>query len=121
MKKIILLVFFIAGCETTNNVSNNIPNNIYGGTYRFDGPGEFSDFANSRYQCAQETMTRRSSSSAAVMNNSNVGIGNGAAASSSTAMPSCSMFNACLAAKGFFRNPNGKFDASSIGVKCFPD
>lgn len=92
--------FLLAGCGT-------VP---YGGTYKFSGPGNFQEFARARYQCVQETAARQEHGYA------NRQYGN--AAVNSTVMPNCSAFSACLAAKGYFRNPNGNLDASSIIVDC---
>ncbi len=80
----------------------------YGGTLRFDGPGTFQDFAQVRFQCAQETSRRVSGSF----------INQYGGSSSSNVIPNCSTFNACLAAKGYYRNPNGRLDASGIQVNC---
>ena len=80
----------------------------YGGTLRFTGPGTFQDFANTRYQCAQETSRRVGGAY----------INQYGGSSSSNVVPSCSVFAACLAAKGYYKNPNGNFDASSISVEC---
>ena len=82
----------------------------YGGTYRFDGPGTFQNFAQARYECAQETSQRVSGGFV----NQYGGV------ASSRVMPSCSAFNACLAARGYYRNPNGRLDASSMVVSCSP-
>jgi len=75
---------------------------------KFDGPGSFQDFANVRYQCIQETSARTSSGSANQYG----------AYTTSAVMPSCSAFQACLASKGYYAQPNGKFDSASIPVKC---
>jgi len=80
----------------------------YGGTFRFDGPGTFQDFAQARYQCTQETSRRVSGAY----------VNQYGGSSSSNVMPSCSAFSACLAAKGYYRNPNGRLDASAIRVDC---
>jgi len=80
----------------------------YGGTLKFTGPGTFQEFAQARYQCAQETAAPQGG---AVVNRY------GGAASTSV-VPNCSAFSACLAAKGYFRNPNGNLDASSIPIDC---
>ena len=75
---------------------------------KFDGPGSFQDFANARYQCLQQTSARVDG-----------GFANqyGGALSSSV-MPSCSAFSACLASKGYYQSQNGRHDASSISVRC---
>ena len=71
---------------------------------KYNGPGTFQDLANARYQCLHETSERQ--------------IDDVAAASTSTVMPTCSHFQACLAAKGYYEDPNGKFDASGIKIRC---
>ena len=91
----LLSILSLAGC-------------IHGGTYRFTGPGSFQDFATVRYQCLQETKTR---TSGAFVNQYG-------GAASSDVTPSCTAFDACLASKGYYRNPNGTFDASSIPITC---
>ena len=111
MRKIALVMLvFMAGCESGPS------------TMRFEGPGDFNAFLNARYQCARETTVRFSSGvavgSASV--NSVSGTGSSTASSSSAELPSCSMLDACLAAKGYFRNPNGRLDASSVGIRCMP-
>jgi hypothetical protein len=80
----------------------------YSGTYRFTGPGTFQDFANTRYQCAQETSRRVGGAY----------VNQYGGSSSTNVIPSCSTFRACLAAKGYYPNPNGNLDASSIIVEC---
>jgi hypothetical protein len=77
-------------------------------TLRFSGPGEFQDFAKARYQCLQETKTVASGAF----------INQFGGASTTNVAPSCSSFDACLAAKGYYRNPNGNLDASSIPINC---
>ena len=103
MKNIFLLfsVFILTGCADMAPAP-------YKGTYRFTGPGTFQEFAQTRYQCLQETKARVSS-----------GFANeyGASAGSSV-MPSCSAIDACMAAKGYYRDPNGSLDASSIVISC---
>ena len=81
---------------------------VHGGTYKFSGPGDFQQFAQVRYQCLQETSVRQSG---AFVNSSG-------GAATSTVTPNCSAFDACLAAKGYYRNPNGNLDASSIPISC---
>ena len=80
----------------------------YSGTYRFSGPGTFQEFANTRYQCAQETARRVGGAY----------VNQYGGTSSSNVIPSCSSFRACLAAKGYYADPNGNLDASSIRVEC---
>jgi hypothetical protein len=79
---------------------------------KYNGPGTFQDLANARYQCLQETSEEQSGSAASINKYG------GAASSTSTVMPTCSHFQACLAAKGYYEDPNGKFDASGIKIKC---
>jgi hypothetical protein len=103
MKNLFLLVcvFVLSGCADMAPAP-------YKGTYRFSGPGTFQEFAQVRYQCLQETKARVSS-----------GFANEFGASAgSTVKPSCSAFAACLAAKGYYNDPNGNLDASSIIVDC---
>ncbi len=100
MKTVLALIlsFVIAGCA-----------GIQGGTFRYSGPGVFQDFAQARYQCIQESRKRVSG---AFLNqyggssSSNVGV-------------DCNVMDACLGAKGYFRNPNGNHDASVIPVQCY--
>ena len=86
------------------------PIQAYGGTFMWDGPGSYQDFATVRYQCAQETSARVSG--AAVSQYGGV--------SGSSVRPSCSTFHACLASRGYFKNTLGRFDASSIAIACQP-
>jgi hypothetical protein len=64
--------------------------------YRYTGPTNSSqqDFMNIRYQCLRETQQRVSGAF----------VNQYGGASSSTVMPTCSAFNACLASKGFYRS-----------------
>ena len=96
---VVLLSIFslLSGCQT-----------VHGGTFRFNGPGTFQEFATARYQCAQETAQR---SSGAYVNQY------GGSASSSV-RPNCTTLSACLAAKGYYRDRNGRLDASSIPIEC---
>lgn len=87
----------IAGCDTP-----------YGGHYRYEGPGNFQEFANARYECAR---VNQSYSSTAYVHG-RLGTASGSVA------PSCSVFNACLASKGYYLNPNGRLDASRIAISC---
>ena len=75
---------------------------------RYDGPGSFQDFANARYQCVRET-------SAPVSFTLVNPYGGG---SSSSVMPNCSSFVACLASKGYYESENGRLDSASIVVDC---
>lgn len=96
---IFALITFSAGCAQVSQPRQ---------TLRFSGPGEFQDFAKARYQCLQETKTV---ASGAFVNQFG-------GASATNVAPSCSSFDACLAAKGYYRNPNGNLDASSIPISC---
>jgi len=98
---ILSAILAIAGCNAVSP---------YGGTYKFDGPGNFQEFANARYECARATQSY--SSTAFVQG--------GLGAASSNVAPSCSVFSACLASKGYYRNANGRLDASGIVVNCNP-
>ena len=62
---------------------------------RFTGPTNKTqqEFVNDRYACLKETQQRRS----------NAAVNEYGGAASSSVMPSCSAFNACLASKGFYR------------------
>ena len=62
---------------------------------RFTGPANKSqqDFVSERYSCLKETQQRITSTA----------VNEFGGASSSSVMPSCSAFNACLAARGFYR------------------
>ena len=80
--------------------------------HTYNGPGTFQDLANARYQCLQETSERQKD--IAVLVNKY----KGTAKVTSTVMPTCSHFNACLAAKGYYKDPNGRFDASGIKIRC---
>ena len=75
---------------------------------KYDGPGSFQDFANARYQCVQQTSARVSGAA----------VNQYGGAASSSVMPSCSAFQACLASKGYYVSQNGRHDAASIGVLC---
>ena len=81
-----------------------------GGTYRYSGPSDatFSSFASSRNQCYQQLMASGASGSA---NQYGAYYQRGPTVS-------CGAFNACLAEKGYYKNSNGRFDASSISVSC---
>jgi len=63
--------------------------------YRYVGPTNRSqqDWMNDRYACLKETQQRIS----------NTAVNGYGGASSSTVMPTCSAFNACLASRGFYR------------------
>lgn len=63
--------------------------------YRYVGPTNKSqqDFMGDRYQCLRETQQRVS----------NAFVNQYGGAGNSSVMPSCSAFNACLGAKGYYR------------------
>lgn len=77
---------------------------VYGGTYNFNGPGTFQDFAKARYQCYADLkgISGSANETVAVVRES----------------VSCGAFEACLNSKGYFRNPDGRHNAKSISVKC---
>ena len=81
---------------------------VYGGTMNYAGPGTFQDFATARYECSRAA----SGTSAGGYANS---YGGGFA---STQTVNCGMMDACMASKGYSRNSNGRFDASSMKVRC---
>lgn len=93
------LVVLLAGCAGAG---------IHGGTYMYSGPGTFQDFAQVRYQCVQESRKRVSG---AFLNQYG-------GSSSSDVGVDCNVMDACLGAKGYFRNPNGNHNASVIPVQC---
>jgi len=80
----------------------------YRGTLRFEGPGTYQDFAQARYQCIQQSSSRISGA---------VVIQYGGASQSRVGVD-CSVMDACLGAKGYYRNPNGQHDSSQIAVSC---
>ena len=90
----------VAGCARAPRVP---PDPI-----RYDGPGSFEDFARARYECFDQT---KGTSSSGYLNQYG-------GAASSAERPDCGNFNACLAARGYIRNPNGRLDASSIQIRC---
>ena len=94
---VIAAILGVAGC-------------YYGGTLRFDGPGNFQDFASARYECARSS---QSYSSSAYINGAYGNASGGVRAS-------CSVMDACLASKGYYRNPNGRLNASAIPISCNP-
>jgi len=74
------------------------------------GPGDLEDLAKVQYQCVQENRTAVSG-----------GYANGyGAATSSQVIASCSELRSCMAAHGYFQDPNGNIDATSIAVRCRP-
>ena len=75
----------------------------------FNGPGSNQDFAVARYQCFRETQQIAISASRDALGSS----------TSAGVQPSCAMFNACLAAKGYERVASGRFTVSpDLAVKC---
>ncbi len=88
-----LLIFILSGCTTPSN---------------FNGPGTFQDFANTRYQCLQETSVRQI----------DVSVNKVQGTASETFMPTCSTFYACLASKGYYYNEKGQFSDEGIKISC---
>ncbi len=76
---------------------------------RYNGPGTFQDFAKARYEC-YESLNRDKNYSAY--------IGEYGGSASSSTMPSCGSFVACLASRGYIKSENGRLDTSSIQVNC---
>ncbi len=75
----------------------------------FNGPGSNQDFAVARYQCFRETQQIAVSASRDALGSS----------TSAGVQPSCAMFNACLAAKGYERVSSGRFNVTpDLAVKC---
>jgi len=75
----------------------------------FNGPGSNQDFAVARYQCFKETQQIAISASRDALGSS----------TSAGVQPSCAMFNACLAAKGYERVSSGRFNVTpDLAVKC---
>lgn len=75
----------------------------------FNGPGSNQDFAVARYQCFRETQQIAISASRDALGSS----------TSAGVQPSCAMFNACLAAKGYERVTSGRFNVTpDLAVKC---
>lgn len=81
---------------------------IHGGTLRFTGPGNMQQFAQARYQCIQETSVREGGAY----------VNQYGGASANRVVTKCSVFDACLASKGYYRDPAGNLDASSIPIQC---
>lgn len=90
------LVVLIASC------------NSYGGTMNYSGPGDFQDFAKARYEC--------SSGSKGQSSGGYIDAYSGSYSSRTTV--NCGMMDACMASKGYTRDPNGIFDATSMKVQC---
>jgi hypothetical protein len=78
---------------------------------KYDGPGTVQDFANARFECVEKVSFRE--------NNANFGQSayGGGGSVKSTVVLSCSVFSACLASKGYFKNRHGKFDATELGLE----
>ncbi len=85
---------------------------------RFNGPGTLQDLAAARHQCIQETQQRVGQASSGAYVGQYGGSYGGSA--TSQVMPSCGALASCLAAKGYFRDPNGRLDATSMAVACVP-
>jgi len=92
----ILIPLGIAGCGT------------FGGTMMYSGSGTFQDFASVRFECSQAS---KGSSSGGYINSTYGSF-------SSRQTVNCGMMDACMASRGFVRNANGSFDASSMQVSC---
>lgn len=107
---IILLVAVIGGCATTPTYIRWMTNT--GATQQ--------QFMNDRYACLQETQQRVSGAF----------VNQYGGASSSRVMPPCSAFNACPAARGYyradttnlddFRQPGSLFVPQGAGIQCSP-
>ena len=82
---------------------------------RYDGPGNVQDFAAARYQCVQET--KRPVFSAEVTKTDALKAIAGIRATAKE-IPSCSAFNNCLAARGYFMTDQGRFSAEGLYVEC---
>ena len=76
---------------------------------KYSGPGTFEDFASARYQCVKESP---------LVETTRVGSSMYGRTGSSTTLPSCSVFIACLASKGYYKNSSGQFDAAAAPVAC---
>lgn len=112
-----LPLFLMTACATGNISNRYYANSVTDATYQ--------DLLNSRYECAIEATGRSSSSSASVNANSGVG----SSSSSSQVLPNCSLFNACLAARGWIstsgvnlddpNRPYGFHVPNTLGVTCY--
>jgi len=80
----------------------------FGGTFMYSGVGTFQDFASARFACSQAAQGTSSSGYFDSFSGS----------FSTTPTVNCGMMDACLASKGFVRDPNGPLDASSMKVSC---
>ena len=76
----------------------------------FEGPPNATqaDLLAARYQCAQENVVEVSSGY----------LGAYSGSYGKTSLPSCSMMNACMAAKGYKRSEAGTLDASGHVIRC---
>lgn len=88
--------FAIASCGT------------YGGTMNYSGPGDFQAFAKARFECSKQSSGQ---SSGGYINNYGGGY-------STRQTVNCGVLDACMASKGYTRDPSGIFDASSMKVQC---
>lgn len=97
MKNLIIIIFLVLfiGCAP-----------------RYNGPGNFQDFVNARYECLKENEYRATESYLKADSARLLG------SSVSKVMASCSALIACLATKGYFKQQNGKFDSAGIRVNC---
>jgi len=82
---------------------------------RYDGPGTLQEFAAARYQCVQET--KRPVFSAEISKTDAIRAIAGFKATAKE-IPSCSAFNNCLAAKGYFASEQGRLSAEGLYVEC---
>jgi hypothetical protein len=82
----------------------------YGGTFKFSGPSNatFSDFAQKRYECYSNL--RGESASGSINKHGGTYVKHQSV--------SCGAMDACMAGSGYRRSKNGRFDASSIKVRC---
>ena len=96
MKKIILLsIFCLVACQAKK-------------INKYEGPGTFQEFAQARYQCAQEITNSI---------NATIRVQTGNAVPR-YALPRCDLFSACLASKGYIKNQEGKFNAAEVPIDC---
>ena len=98
MKKFLVLGSFLL-------IANCAP---YGGTMNYSGPGNFQDFAAARFECSRASSGK---SSGGFINEYGGGY-------STRQTVNCGMLDACMASRGYQRNSNGRFDASSMRVQC---
>ena len=55
VKKLVIIIGLVGMAGTLAGCPSMTP---YGGTFRYNGPGNFQDFAKVRYECAQQTSSR---------------------------------------------------------------